>query len=401
MGSPFYFQKFADMRSHSYINSATTILQQYDGTTPLALWLKQFFKSQKKYGSRDRKEIAHLCYSFYRLGNAFAEKTIEERMLIGVFLSSTAINFILQELRPEWNEKIQLSIDEKLAFLNASLAVNDLFPFAEELSATITRNAFSKSMLVQPLLYLRVRPGKEKTVITKLQKAGMNCEEVGNDCIALANSTKVDELIELNAEAVVQDVSSQKVLEIVPAENKKRKGLKVWDCCAASGGKSLLLYDQNPNIHLTVSDVRESILFNLKKRFEQASIKNYKSFVADLSVPTFKLPASNFDLIICDAPCSGSGTWSRTPEQLQFFKRDKVEYYATLQKAIAVNASQALKKRGYFLYITCSVFKKENEEVVDFIQTHTSLQLVTSHYLKGYDKKADTLFAALFEKPEE
>ncbi|MFN2440108.1 MAG: Fmu (Sun) domain-containing protein, partial [Chitinophagaceae bacterium] len=105
---------------------------------------------------------------------------------------------------------------------------------------------------------------------------------------------------------------------------------------------------------------------------------------------------SPFDLIICDAPCTGSGTWSRTPEQLYFFKEEKIEYYAGLQKKIAVNAIKALKKGGHLLYITCSVFKKENENIVEYLQQNTSLQLKSMRYFKGYDKQADTLFTALF-----
>ena len=105
-----------------------------------------------------------------------------------------------------------------------------------------------------------------------------------------------------------------------------------------------------------------------------------------------------FDLVICDAPCSGSGTWNRTPEQLFFFKKEKIDQYARLQKQIVSNASKALKKNGYFLYITCSVFEKENEAVVDFIENNLPLQLKSMEYLKGYDKKADTMFAALLCK---
>jgi 16S rRNA (cytosine967-C5)-methyltransferase len=71
-----------------------------------------------------------------------------------------------------------------------------------------------------------------------------------------------------------------------------------------------------------------------------------------------------------------------------------------LQKSIATQASKSVKEKGYFLYITCSVFEKENEEVVAFIQDNTSLEFVSSHYFIGYDKRADTLFAALFECTE-
>jgi 16S rRNA (cytosine967-C5)-methyltransferase len=67
-----------------------------------------------------------------------------------------------------------------------------------------------------------------------------------------------------------------------------------------------------------------------------------------------------------------------------------------LQKSIALNAAKALKKNGYFIYITCSVFRKENEHVVSFLSENSSLALVEKRYFKGYDKKADTLFVALF-----
>jgi 16S rRNA (cytosine967-C5)-methyltransferase len=98
--------------------------------------------------------------------------------------------------------------------------------------------------------------------------------------------------------------------------------LTLWDCCAASGGKSILAYDQFSSLKLTVSDVRASILSNLRKRFERAGIRHYASFVADITSPRFQLNKT-FDIVLCDVPCSGSGTWSRTPEQLSFFARSK------------------------------------------------------------------------------
>ena len=115
------------------------------------------------------------------------------------------------------------------------------------------------------------------------------------------------------------------------------------------------------------------------------------------SIPNFK--AQIFDLIICDAPCSGSGTWGRTPEQLSYFDESRVDYYAALQKKIVSNTIAYLKPGGYFLYITCSVFKKENEEVVEVVEKDFGLYAVRVEVLKGYDKKADTLFAALLQKP--
>ena len=280
------FRTFAIMRSHSYINSAKIILQEYDGTVPFAIWIKQFFRDHKKYGSRDRKEITHLCYSYFRLGRAFEGEPVEERFLRGLFLSSTESDFVLRELRPEWDQQIRLPLQQKIHLLDAEQQVGHLFPFAEELSREVDQSLFHSSFLLQPLLYLRTRPGMEDKVQHKLRQAGIDFEIKDNDCLALPNSSKINELIELNAEAVVQDLNSQRVLELLPEELKSRKKLEAWDCCAASGGKSILLHDRFPQSRLTVSDVRESILVNLKKRFQQAGIKYYKSFVTDL--PAFR-----------------------------------------------------------------------------------------------------------------
>jgi 16S rRNA (cytosine967-C5)-methyltransferase len=153
------------------------------------------------------------------------------------------------------------------------------------------------------------------------------------------------------------------------------------------------------NIRLTVSDTRKNILENLKKRFTKAGIKNYHSFVSDLSIsrPQQSILEKQ-DLIIADVPCSGSGTWARTPEQLYFFTKKKIDDYAILQQKIVSNAIKVLNENGYLLYITCSVFKKENEDNMDFIQKNLNLQLIKSEYLQGDQMQADTLFAALFKK---
>ena len=104
-----------------------------------------------------------------------------------------------------------------------------------------------------------------------------------------------------------------------------------------------------------------------------------------------------FSIIICDVPCSGSGTWSRTPEQYFSFDKLQLQQFVEKQKNIVVNTLPHLAKDGWFVYITCSVFKAENEDMVDFIQQHFSCQLLEMKYLKGYDKNADTLFVAYFK----
>lgn len=381
------------MRLHSYLDSATAILSLFKGELPFTLWLKDYFKKNRKYGSGDRKFISNLCYCYFRLGTAFKEYDMNERLLIGQFLCSSSSNLFLSLLKRTWNEKIQLPLTEKLHIVGGWN--EHVFPFHEELSDQIDKEAFDRSFLVQPDLFLRIRPGQKNAVLRKLKQGSILFDEAGENCLALPNGTKVEEVLEPDREVVVQDYSSQQVFKpLLPLLTNKGK-IKAWDCCAASGGKSILLSDLVPQVHVTVSDIRRSIIMNLEKRFGRAGLRNYNSFISDVASSTFILDES-FDLVICDAPCSGSGTWSRTPEQMSFFKAEKIDHYTTLQKTIALNAWKTVKHGGYFLYITCSVFKKENEEVVAHLQEQTTMELISQEYLKGYNQKADTLFVALF-----
>ncbi len=344
----------------NHFRYAANIIKEYDGSVPLAIYLKAFFKSNKQMGSRDRKTVSGLVYGYFRLGH-LRFNNIEER--------------------------IQAGIDK-------NVSADGIFPFKHLLSEGLDANVFETSFLVQPDLFIRVRPGKEKTVKEKLSAAGLEFYECGDNCLGMPNSSKVDTILQLNKEAVIQDKSSQETGKLI-------KDLSIdnaWDCCAASGGKSLMVHDLIKKINLTVSDVRSSIINNLKERFSRAGISSYKSFVADLTDKNDNLPKEKYDLIIADVPCTGSGTWLRTPEQLCFFKEEKVDYYQQLQQKIVSRVVPSMKQGGYLLYITCSVFKKENEDMLEFIEEEFSLEPVKINLIKGYSDKADTLFSALYKK---
>lgn len=385
-------------RFYSHLNTAKIVLQQYKGELPFSLFLKIFFSKEKKYGSRDRKTISSLCYNYFRLGAAYSESDLDKRIMAGIFLSTSSPNEWLQNEKPDWNKNISLPLQDKLNLLGVN--ANTIFPFNNELSGDVEVAKFGTSFLIQPDVFIRIRPGKRQVVRRKLIDSKIDFREINEDCLAFENATKLENILEINKDAVVQDASSQAVGTLL-LEAGLPTSTNVWDCCAASGGKSIMAADMLKNISLTVSDVRQSIIHNLHARFKEAGLKSYRSFVADLTNPDSlrtSLKNTLFDLVICDAPCSGSGTWCRTPEQLTFFKKEEIIRYNNLQKTIAINAIPYLKEGGHFLYVTCSVFEKENEEVVTFLQNQSNLSLIEMKLLKGYDMKADTMFAALFTK---
>jgi 16S rRNA (cytosine967-C5)-methyltransferase len=384
-----------------YLEYTESVLSKYDGSQPFHLYLKKYFVSNRKHGSRDRKQIIALCYNYFRIGfGSISSLEISQKVVLSTFLTSKQSNPLVEFLKPDWNARADSPISGKLSIVSDIFDVNKIIPFREEVSEHINFDKFSLSFLTQPKLFVRIRPGFKKIVLNKLNSAEISFEELGENCLSFSNNEKVSEVLIPDKEAVIQDYNSQKTINFLTAHlGTLKAGVSLWDCCAASGGKSILTFDRLKGIDITVSDTRKKILENLHLRFSKAGIKNYHSFIADLSKDSAALQLKNQpEIIIADVPCSGSGTWARTPEQLKYFSKKSIDQYAALQKSIVKNASEQLAFGGYFLYITCSVFKKENEENVQFFSQNTGLKLIESTYLEGYETQADTLFAAIFKK---
>jgi 16S rRNA (cytosine967-C5)-methyltransferase len=395
--------------SLAHLSSAEQILAHYEGLEPFPVYIKAFFRDNKKFGSRDRKEISGFCYSYFRLGKAMPDLPIRERILTGYFLCTQGQNDLLEETKPEWKNKLDLSLDEKISFLQQiypDFSLSSIFPFPLELSKELDGNAFILSHFIQPDLFLRLRPGKSDEVVKKLDAAGISFIPVGEFGLAMTNTTKLDLLGEPDKAFVVQDLSSQETADFFPSQSDLPSKPAIWDACAGSGGKSIMAADFFPNASLFVSDERETILFNLRKRFDAAGIRNYKTLHLDLSVTHTRnnatdsfFPSKGFDFVIADVPCSGSGTWGRNPWEMIVFPESELTHYQELQQNIMRQVIPRVKPGGYLLYITCSVYKIENEDAVEFILGNSNLTLQKKGLIKGYAQHADTMFAALFTLP--
>lgn len=422
------------------MEKAEEILGAFDLGTPLPVWLRSFYRRNRQMGATDRRVVSGIVYAFYRIGDLWEEKPVRERLLIACLLCEDDEDGkhreLLQAVQPAWNGMRGRSVEDKLLFLReqygpASLqavfpqgagrqqaessrqqeSANDRPASGLSLSPGIDREIFLPAQLIQPMLYIRVRPGKMEVMQQALKEAEIPFEQPEPDqrhCLAFKNTTRVNRILEEKAGKwfEVQDLSSQRVAELFAPLNK---GARWWDCCAGSGGKSLLLADcepaTGPGVELFVSDIRPAILKNLQQRFSRAGLQNYHLQQLDLTRKADYWNGQTFDGIILDAPCSGSGTWSRTPEMKAAFwhtaARDTagpLSGYTALQKKIAAHTLPFLKPGGVFIYITCSVFKAENEDMVSWLLDNFSLELEKNVLLKGYEHKADTLFAARFTK---
>ncbi|MDB4903142.1 MAG: methyltransferase [Mucilaginibacter sp.] len=382
------------MKAINQLKTFQRILDEYPAETPLSKFLPGFYRQNKQMGSTDRRIASRLVYNYFRLGKALPDIPSEERLFVAEFLCNTQLNSFLQHFKPEWAACIGFGVDEKLNMVKAAhpdFDLEDVFPWTKLLSTNIEKEAFLKSFFVQPDLFIRVQKGFEMQVKTALAAAEIVFKDEGNGCLSLPNGTRLESVFPNQHWFEVQDLSSQQTANFF----KPQKWDNWWDACAASGGKSLLLHNLEPTIKLVVSDIRESILSNLDERFQQAGLRRYQVKLLDLTQnPDSVLHDYAFDGIILDAPCSGSGTWGRTPEMISQFDEQKIQFFQRLQQSIVRNVVKYLKPGKPLIYITCSAFKAENEEVVNFIVKELGLKLEESKVLKGYENKADTMFVA-------
>ncbi len=406
-------------RWEHYIDRTENIINLYDGTIPLHRFLKDFFRHNPKMGSTDRKQVAQLTYGYYRLGKATGFPDIKSRILTGIWLFSSQEAY-LNLLSDLFQQNNSLSLPEKILKveeLQEGFNPKDIFPWNDLLSPKINPKALSLSFLIQPSLFLRIRNSKQTKIkgnskevfpnegklheLIKVQieqiltQNKISFQWMNEDCLRLPNGTKTETLLSPDC-FEIQDYSSQKTASLF----KPGTDESWWDCCAASGGKSLLLKDLEPSVNLTVSDIRSSILDNLTNRFQKAGHTIHHSLVIDLMQK--KLPdqiaGSPFDGILVDAPCSGSGTWSRTPENLAFFSPDSLTSFHERQLRITQNVIRFLKPGGTLIYITCSVFQQENEQVIDQLLQSTPLVLEQMETLDGTREQADSMFIARLRK---
>jgi 16S rRNA (cytosine967-C5)-methyltransferase len=376
------------------------ILDAYGGDIPLQGWLKNFFRENPQMGSRDRRMVTEMVYCYFRLGHALKGIPKEQRVITGLFLSNQKKEPILEHLQPDWYAQVEHSTKDKIEIVRLKypdFQVTEIFPWKNQLSPGIDHLSYCLSFLERPKLFIRIRPGKEKLVKDKLHRHQIEYQDADPlstlpfTVCSFPGSTKLDGVFVLNAEAVIQDLSSQRTaIYLKKGDNKISEA---WDCCAGSGGKSIMLTDLNPGCQLTVSDIRESILNNLQKRFKEAKLSAPKLFKADLTDRN-DLPKQMFPFIVADLPCSGSGTWSRTPEALYFFDPQTISTFRQRQEKILSNVISRLKPGGTLVYITCSVFAAENEGVSSRLLETAKLTLVQQEAVSGYDQQADSMFAA-------
>jgi 16S rRNA (cytosine967-C5)-methyltransferase len=165
--------------------------------------------------------------------------------------------------------------------------------------------------------------------------------------------------------AAVQDEGSQLVAALVG------EGRKILDCCAAPGGKTSAMATRLPEAEIFAAELHPHRARLLRRMAPQS---NVHVVTADALALPF---AAEFDRVLADVPCSGTGTLARNPEIKWRLQPGDLQDLQTRQAAILQAAMRHVAPGGRLVYSTCSLEREENEQVVTAcLQNHPEFSLV-------------------------
>lgn len=185
----------------------------------------------------------------------------------------------------------------------------------------------------------------------------------------------------------VQDRGSQALVQELPLSD----GMRVLDFCAGGGGKSLAIASLCDTT-LFAHDVSPARMKDIPTRAARAGAQITcvtSDQLAELSV---------FDLVLCDAPCSGSGAWRRNPDAKWVFSPSRLDELLTVQSGILEKAADMVMNGGVLAYATCSLFACENENQVNaFLQKRPDFTAVKHNSWTPRDD-CDGFFVSVLQK---
>ncbi|WP_207429694.1 RsmB/NOP family class I SAM-dependent RNA methyltransferase [Pedobacter sp. SYSU D00535] len=218
----------------------------------------------------------------------------------------------------------------------------------------------------------------------------------------------------------VQEASSMFLEHILREAVDLDEELRILDLCAAPGGKSTLISSLINQDSLLISNeiikTRVPVLADNLTKWGRIN-----TVVSSNDPRDFQRLAGYFDVMVVDAPCSGSGMWRKDPGTLNEWSEANVALCSQRQQRILADAYPALKEGGLLIYSTCSYSREENEEIADWlfdnfdlspvrIPTNSSWNIVETesekHHCPGYrfyphKVKGEGFFVSCFKKNEE
>lgn len=345
--------------------------------------LEYLFKSNKKLGKRDRQFIAETTYDIvrYYYYYAYLSNSNDLEDILSTYLNEKYNNLIPSTNFSDIPDRIKLS-------------------FNKELWAEAEQQIGKEKWLLEANALNQPAPLVIRTNTLKITRDDLQQKLASIGIETIVNSEVPESLIISNKKYLsqndffkqglyeFQDLSSQKVAHFIPGEILAR-ARRIVDACAGAGGKTLHLSAlMNNKGQIIAMDVDEKKLKELRKRARRAGCFNIQTKVIENS-KIIKRLQNSADILLIDAPCSGTGVIKRNPDIKLKFTQEGLDKLISLQRKILSEYSTMTKPQGYMLYVTCSIFPKENEEQINFFLNHNlNFELIkqqTIYPSYGYD----------------
>jgi NOL1/NOP2/fmu family ribosome biogenesis protein len=173
----------------------------------------------------------------------------------------------------------------------------------------------------------------------------------------------------------VQEASSMFLEHCIRQSIDLSQSLKVLDLCAAPGGKSSLILSLISTRSLLVSNevikTRVNVLIENLSKWGAAN-----TIVTNNDPRDFRRLTDYFDMLVIDAPCSGSGLFRRDPDAIAEWNPEAVDMCSLRQQRILTDSYEALKQTGILIYSTCSYSIEENEAICDWLCENHQLSII-------------------------
>ncbi len=322
-----------------------------DDGPPADAIVTRYFKRRRYAGSSDRRAVRELVFRAIRRS---AERPAGGRAaMIGVGADEPALLDLFGEPRGP------LPLEEGEQAAAAGIVPEWLRP---ELSPLVAEPEWA-ALLERAPLDLRINAARTSRDELLPQFEGATATLLSPSGIRLPAGSRVDDHPAFEAGLVeVQDEGSQLIALACEPSN----GEHILDLCAGAGGKSLALAAAAPRAVILAADTNRARLSRLAPRAERAGA-NLETRL--LNPPNELTELGDWrdgsDLVLVDAPCSGSGTWRRNPEGRWRLTPDRLDRLVEVQRRLLENGAELVRPGGRLVYAVCSLLSREGAGQID------------------------------------